>query len=131
MIGLMSRAKLPMLLHMTVTGFAGAAREAISQPKTLLNPLLMSHLLLSNYPKQVTWPNLELTSEETVQGHGYRKAQASWYHSFMATVCCVQTTMFLLILNILTVLLIIQMRNFHISPSPKHSMNFPSSSFNS
>lgn len=80
MVGLMSQAKLPTLLQMMVTGFAGPAEEIIPQPQTLHNPLLMSHLLLSNYPKQVMCPNLELISEETIQGHGYRKAQANWYH---------------------------------------------------
>lgn len=69
---------LPKVVHvMMVTGFLRAAREVIPNTQTLFNTLLTLHLLLYNYPKQTTLPNLQLLSEETtsIEGHGYRKAQ--------------------------------------------------------
>lgn len=84
----MSSGKLPKFVHVImVTGSPRAAREVIPNTQTCFNSLLMLHLLLYNYPKQTTLPNLELLSEETasIQGHGYRKAQENW-GLLMATV---------------------------------------------
>lgn len=79
-------SKVAQVVHVVmVTGFPRAAKEAIPNTQSLFNSLFMLHLLLYNYPKQTTLPNLQLLSEETIEGHGCRKAHKIW-ELLMATV---------------------------------------------
>lgn len=66
MTGHMSPAVLPRLVHIVMLiGLPGAVRRFILQ-----------HINTA-FQKQVSWPNLDLMSGETIQGYAYRKAQAN------------------------------------------------------
>lgn len=57
---------MPRLVHIVMLiGLPGAVRRFILQ-----------HINTA-FQKQVSWPNLDLMSGETIQGYAYRKAQAN------------------------------------------------------
>lgn len=81
--------QLAWLIHLVLLGFQAQQGRTSANDQVFFKGPLPSHLLLSHWPKQVTWANPESVSGETNQGHRKRERK------LLQTIECNQESLFL------------------------------------